>query len=76
MGGSCIRSAVGDICQPMQPMVSRLLAPKSIRHMGSEGLDGEHVGTLYGPGIVDASFRLVYRKLAGLATPIGLRLRT
>ena len=55
----------------MQPMGNRQLTPKGMRGNGSGGLYGEDVGILYGPGIADGSFRLLYRKFGGLVTSIG-----
>ena len=60
----------------MLPMGGLQLALKGMRCNGSGGLYGGDVGILYGPGIAGSSFRLLYRKSAGLATPIGPRLRT
>jgi hypothetical protein len=60
----------------MRPMAGRQLAPKGMRPNGIGELDGELVEILYGPGIADGSFMLLYRKSAGLVTPIGPRLRT
>jgi hypothetical protein len=66
----------GCRCRHMQPMGGRQLAPKGMRRIRSEGLDGGLVGILYGPGIAGGSFPVLYRKSAGLATPNGPRLRT
>jgi hypothetical protein len=41
----------GCRCRPMQPMGSRLLAPKGMRCNGSGGLYGRNVCILYRPGI-------------------------
>ena len=60
----------------MQPMGGRQLAPKGMCCNGSGGLYGEDVEIVYGPGIAGGSFPLLYRKSAGLATPIGPRFRT
>ena len=49
-------------------MGSRQLAPKGMRRVRSEGLDGGLVGILYGPGITGGSFPLLYRKSAGPPT--------
>jgi hypothetical protein len=66
----------GCRCRPKRPMGSRQLAPKGMRRIRSEGLDGCLVGILSGPGITGGSFPFLYRKSAGLATPNGPRLRT
>ena len=66
----------GCRCRPKRPTGSRQLAPKGMRRIRSEGLDGGLVGILYGPGITGGSFPFLYRKSAGLATPNGPRLRT
>jgi hypothetical protein len=66
----------GCRCRPKRQMGSRQLAPKGMRRIRSEGLDGSLVGILYGSGIIGGSFPFLYRKSAGLATPNGPRLRT
>ncbi len=66
----------GCRCRPKRPMGSRQLAPKGMRGIRSEGLDGGLVGIVYGSGITGGSFPFLYRKSAGLATPNGPRLRT